>query len=104
MAAIISLILIPLAVYAWATANPGQAKSFIAELKRRWRRYLVHLRGQAVASELANTFRDMARSQGFEQDQIEATIAKEWPELVDRLGTKEVNMSLGEPSVLERTF
>jgi hypothetical protein len=104
MAVIITLILIPLAIYAWATANPGQAKSFIAELKRRWRRYLVHHKGQAVASELANAFQDQARRQWFEQDQIEEAIAEAWPELVERLGARETNASLGEPSPLERTF
>jgi hypothetical protein len=104
MNVIISLILIPLAIYAWASANPVQAKSHIAQLKRRWRRYLVHHRGQAVASELANEFREQAQRQGFETDQIEETISEHWPELVERLGVKETNASLGEPTPLERIF
>ena len=104
MNVIISLILIPPAIYGWAIANPVQAKSHIAQLKRRWRRYLVHHRGQAAASELANEFRDQAQKQGFESDQIEETISKHWLELVERLGVKETDASLGGPTPLERIF
>ncbi len=98
------LIFIPLAIYAWAAANPAPARSFVAELKRSWRRYLVRRKGEMAAAELAHSFREQAQSQGFEQEQIDEIISEKWPELVERLGTRETNDSLGEPTPLERIF
>ena len=98
------LILIPLVIYAWAAANPVHARSIFAELKRSWRRYLVRRKGQAAAAELVHSFREQAQSQGFEREQIDEVISEQWTELVDRLGSKEANDSLGEPTPLERYF
>jgi len=98
------LILIPLVIYAWAAANPVHARSIFAGLKRNWRRYLVRRKGKAAAAKLAHSFREQAQSQGFEREQIDEVISEQWTELVERLGSKEANDSLGEPTPLERYF
>jgi hypothetical protein len=88
-------------IYGWAIAHPLQARSLVAELKRQWRLYLIQRKGESAAADVVQAFRVQARNQGVQSEQIEEIISEKWPELVERLGTKATNDSLGEPTSLE---
>lgn len=98
------LILSPLLIYAWAVVYPLQAAAIVADLKRRWRRYLIRRKGEEAAAEIVHVFRVQAQNLGFQEEQIEEVIRDNWPGLVEKLGTRETNASLGEPTALERYF
>ena len=95
------LILVPLMINGWAIAHPLQARSLVAELKRQWRLYLIQRKGESAAADVVQELRVQARNQGMRSEQIEKVISEKWPELVERLGTKATNDSLGEPTSLE---
>ena len=98
-----SLILL-LALYAWAVLNPLAARTFVAGLMRRRRRYLVQHYGQRSADRLFREFRHRALEQGADAALIEAVIHEYRPKLIERLGTQESNARLGKPRPLERYF
>ena len=98
-----SLILL-LALYAWAVLNPLVARTFVAGLMRRRRRYLVQHYGQRSAARLFREFRRRALEEGADAALIEAVIHEYRPKLIERLGTQESNARLGKPRPLERYF
>ena len=98
-----SLILL-LALYAWAVLNPLVARTFVAGLMRRRRRYLVQHYGQRSADRLFREFRRRALEEGADAALIEAVIHEYRPKLIERLGTQESNARLGKPRPLERYF
>ena len=98
-----SLILL-LALYAWAVLNPLVARTFVAGLMRRRRRYLVQHYGQRSADRLFREFRRRALTEGADAALIEAVIHEYRPGVIERLGTQESDACLGKPRPLERYF
>ena len=93
-----------LALYVWAVLNPLVARTFVAGLMRRRRRYLVQHYGQRSADRLFREFRRRALEEGADAALIEAVIHEYRPKLIERLGTQESNARLGKPRPLERYF
>lgn len=93
-----------LAFYAWAILNPMAARTFVAGLLRRRRRYLVHHYGRRSADRLFREFRRRALEEGADAALIEAVIHEYRPGVIEHLGTQESDARLGKPRPLERHF
>lgn len=93
-----------LALYAWAVLNPMAARTFVAGLMRRRRRYLVQHYGQQSADRLFRKFRRRALAEGADTTLIEAVIQEYRLEMIEHLGTQESDARLGKPRPRERYF
>ena len=98
-----SLILL-LALYVWAVLNPMVARTFVAGLMRRRRRYLVQHYGQRSADRLFRKFRRQALEEGADAALIEDVMDGYRPEVIEHLGTQESDARLGKPRPPERYF
>ena len=96
--------LLLLALYTWAVLNPMAARTFVAGLVRRRRRYLVQHYGRRSANRLFREFRRRALVEGADAELIEDVIDGYRPEVIERLGTQESDARLGKPRPLERYF
>ncbi len=96
--------LLLLSLYAWAVLNPMAARTFVAGLMRRRRRYLVQHYGRRSANRFFSEFRRRALEEGADAALIEDVIDGYRPEVIERLGTQESNARLGKPRPLERYF
>ena len=96
--------LLLLALYAWAVLNPMAARTFVAGLVRRRRRYLVQHYGRRSANRLFREFRHRALAEGADAGLIEDVIDGYRPEGIESLGTRVSNVRLGKPRPLERYF
>jgi SOS response regulatory protein OraA/RecX len=74
----------------------------VAHLKRSWRLYLIQHHGDRAAERLFRRLRQEAQRQGIDPEIVEAAIDKHYDEMVWKLGTREANERLGEPTPLER--
>jgi len=92
------------ALYAWAVLNPMAARTFVAGLIRRRRRYLTQHYGQRSADRFFREFRRRALAEGADAALIEEVIREYRPEVIEYLGTQESDARLGKPRPLERYF
>lgn len=92
------------ALYAWAVLNPMAARTFVAGLMRRRRRYLVQHYGRRSADRLFREFRRRALEEGADAALIETVIHEYRPGVIEHLGTQAANARLGKPRPLERYF
>jgi hypothetical protein len=102
MVILIWILFVPLALYGLAVANPRRAKAVVAELKRRWRLRLIQKGGEKEAEDLFREFQARMLAEGFDEELIEEVFEEHRAEVVDRLGRRVANASLGKPTPLER--
>jgi uncharacterized protein (UPF0335 family) len=102
MPALLLIATAPVFVYIWATTHPGVARALVAELKRQWRLYLTQHEGKRVAQDFIRDFRTQMTSKGFDNQLVEEIINERKTEIIERLGRKQANAQLGEPTPLER--
>jgi hypothetical protein len=99
-----TLVLIPFLYIAWIKANPLQAVALLAELKRRYRRWMVRRHGEQAAKRIETTLRAKAGKDPIKQEAIDIVMSQERARIIEKHGTVYANHSLGAPSPLERDF
>ena len=100
----ILIITTPLLFFAWVVVCPHQALTLILEIKRRWRLYIIQSAGKRGAQELARRLHVWALQNGIDPDLVDQVMNGNNSEIVYRLGTRQANLQLGEPTSFERTF
>lgn len=101
---IVMVYLFTLSLYAWAVLNPIAARTVVAELMRRRRRYLIRRYGTRSANRLFLEFRRRALRQGLDPGLVDTIILEYRPFVTERLGTQIANVRLGKTTPLERNF
>ena len=100
----ILIITTPLLFFAWVVLCPHQALTLIVEFKRRWRLYIIQSAGKRGAQELARRLHAWALQNGIDPDLVNQMLNGKNSEIVYRLGIRQANLRLGEPTLFERTF
>src|SRR5438552_11093099 len=80
--------------------SPASAKAIVAELKRRWRLYLIKRYGNIEFQNFAAKFRKLIARKGYQKSDVEALLSEHKDLIIERLGVKVVNTKLGEPTQL----
>ncbi len=101
MTTLIYFLLIPPLIYLWAQSDPDTFLSWVAKLKRAWRSYLINRHGRQAADSFFVEFRKKAIQQGYSSEAIDSVFRKYDDHIVETLGTKAANDSLGEPTPTE---
>lgn len=104
MSLIVWIITIPVLIFGLMEAYPRHALAIIAELRRRFRLYLINRYGQKAAEAFMEQMRVKYAGKGFDMEEFERLLEECRPEIVERLGTHYADDFLGEPSYLERYF
>lgn len=92
----------PLLLYAWALTHPEACRALVAELQRRWRLHIIQKYGKLAAQDAIVWLRKKADKEELDKEIVEELIKSHKEEIIRRLGTKEANKRLGEPTPLER--
>jgi hypothetical protein len=98
------VITLSLLLYLLAVSSPASTTAVVAELKRRWRLYLIKRYGNTEFQQFAAKFRKRAVRDGYRKSDIETLLSQHKTLVIERLGTRIVNAKLGEPTPLERYF
>jgi hypothetical protein len=96
--------LVPLTYILWIVYRPLQAVAFAAELKRRYRRWIVRRHGEEAFNALEKQMRAKAGNNARRQKAVDILMAQERERIIEKFGTDYANWSLGTPSPLERDF
>ena len=91
-------------LYAWAVINPLLARTIMAELKRRWRLYLIQRGGEHAVQVAAQRLTRLADRKHIEPHIVHEVLAARRLEMIERLGRRYADQVLGEPTPLERYF
>ena len=96
--------LIPLVYITWIKCYPLQAVAFAAELKRRYRRFIIRRHGEEAFRILEKQMREKAGNNARSLKAVEILMAQERERIIEKFGTDYANWSLGTPNPLERDF
>lgn len=96
--------LVPLLYILWIVYCPLQAVAFAAEVKRRYRRWIVKRHGEEAFKIIEKQMREKAGNIAYEQKVIDTLMAQERKRIIEKFGTTYANWSLGTPDPLERDF
>lgn len=103
-AAIYTAALVPLTYILWIVCCPLQAVAFAAEVKRRYRRWIIRKHGEEAFRILEKEMRRKAGNDPYEQKVIDILMTQEKERIIEKFGTEYANWSLGTPGPLERDF
>ena len=98
------IIFVPVAVYSWMVANPLKAIAIVAEIKRRFRQYLVSRHGKLLAQDYIVRLRVKCKRRGEDMAELEQVFEEMRTQLEEQLGTRYADEFLGEPTEIERYF
>lgn len=101
MTTLIYFLLIPPLLYLWAQSDSDTFLSLVAKLKRAWRSYLINRHGRRAANSFFAEFRKKAIQQGYSPEAIDSVFREYEDHIVETLGTKAANKSLGESTPTE---
>ena len=83
---------------------PEAAQRLVAELKRRWRLYLIAAAGRREGEQIFGEFKQRATARGIGSDLIEEIVQAKYEAVCDELGRQRADEQLGPPTILERYF
>lgn len=98
------IIAIPLLVFVLMEAFPRSSLAVVAELKRRFRLWLIRSYGGKAADALIDEMRVKYGRQGYDTDDVERTAEEYRTDFVEKLGAQYANDLMGEPSIWERYY
>ncbi len=100
----LSVAFIPLLYILWIVACPLEAVALAAELKRRYRRWIIQHHGEAAAKMLEKQLRAKAGRDRLKNKAVDIVMGQERERIVEKFGARYSDQSLGLPDPLERDF
>jgi hypothetical protein len=93
---------IPSLFLAWVFLYPEQALAVVVEIKRRLRLRIIRKAGSKGAQQLAASLHQWASQEGLDPEVVDEVLDEHLPGAAYRLGVKQANAQLGEPTLFER--
>ena len=100
----LAVAIIPLLYVLWLVGRPLEAVALAAELKRRYRRWIIRRHGEAAARLFEQQLRARAGRDRLKQEAVDIVMRQERERIIQEFGAQFANEFLGSPCPLERDF